>query len=193
METYVFFIISIPSEYKIKKIDDIIKIKEDKYFDKKFKIEFIEKKKSLQDKEFNIFLGYCTKKEKYYDYDLNIKFILKIDNNEFESQKYFEIYKYKTKFIDFISFSDYSSFFFSKIKAPQSLLLAKHLSLKYFMENLSKFNLNNLNEIKEELIETYINKFKYIDEEKYFQFYLLLIKYCLNDENKLFLLFSNFN
>ena len=60
------------------------------------------------------------------------------------------------------------------------------------MENIKKLNIDNINKINEELIDYYIYEYKY-GNKKDLQFYLLLIKYCIENNRKLFELISQFD
>ena len=173
--SYLFFILTIPSDTEIKKIKDAIKPEKEKFFNKS-SIILINKINN-----FNIYLGYFKKKEENSDIDTHI--LLSINDIYFQSKEKFSILKNKSIFLKYIEF-DKTYHWYNRLNSniPKCYKLDNYLSLKIYIENIDKFGIINERKIIFELLDYFNRKYQqnYLNS---LRFYLLLIKNCY-DYNK---------
>lgn len=175
--SYLFFILTIPCDTNIKKIEDAITPEKEKLFDES-SITFINKINN-----FNIYLGYFKKKKE--NSDINTHILLDANNTSFQSKEKFFIPKNKSIFLKYIEFNSTSKWFWNSIEPPKCYKLDNYLSLKIYIENIDKLGIINERKIIFELLD-YFNR-KYQDNnENSLRFYLLLIKYCYDYNKKEF-------
>ena len=172
--SYLFFILTIHSDTKIKKIEDSIKPEKGKLFNES-SITFIDKKNN-----FNIYLGYFKKKEE--NSDIHTHILLSIDDICFQSKEEFFIQKNKSIFIKYIEFDKTYKWYFIRKNIPKCYKLDNYLSLKIYIENINNLGIMNERKIKFELLDYFNRKYKENNTNS-LQFYLLLIKHCY-DYNK---------
>jgi len=174
--SYLFFILTIPDDINIQKIEDAIKPEKEKLFDKS-SIKFIDKINN-----FNIYLGYFKKKEE--NSNINIHILLYINDICFQSKEKFIIHKNKSIFLKYIEF-DKTYYWYDRWKIdklPKCYKLDNYLSLKIYIDNIDKLGIINERKIIHELLG-YFNRKYQENKVNSLRFYLLLIKYCY-DYNK---------
>ena len=174
--SYLFFILTIPSDTNIKKIEDAIKPEKENLFNESA-ITFINKINN-----FNIYLGYFKKKEE--NSDINTHILLDINNISFQSKEKFHIYKNKSIFLKYIEFDRAYNWIdrWKSNKPPKCYKLDNYLSLKIYIEYIAKLGIINERKIIFELLDYFIRKYQENNENS-LRFYLLLIK-CCSDYNK---------
>ena len=174
--SYLFFILTIPSDTNIKRIEDAITPEKEKLFDESC-ITFIDKINN-----FNIYLGYFKKKEE--NSDINTHILLDINNISFQSKEKFHIHKNKSIFLKYIEFDRAYNWLdrWKSDKPPKCYKLDNYLSLKIYFEYIDKLGIINQRKIIFELLD-YFNRKYQENNENSLRFYLLLIKYCY-DYNK---------